>query len=52
MLEQRGLIGSGHVRPPLITPTEAGLARIRSLLAEGEQYLSPVDASFTDRRRD
>lgn len=44
VLEQRGLIRSGYVRPPLITPTEAGLEKIRALLAEGEQYLTPVGA--------
>ena len=43
VLAQRGLIASGYVRPPLITPTDAGLATIRQLLAEGEQYLTPVD---------
>jgi 4-hydroxy-tetrahydrodipicolinate synthase len=31
------------VRPPLITPTEAGLAKMREYLAAGEQYLTPVD---------
>ena len=43
VLEQRGLIASGFVRPPLITPTDAGLATIKKLLAEGEKYLSAVD---------
>jgi len=43
VLEQRGLVASGFVRPPLITPTDAGLVKIRALLAEGEQWLSPVD---------
>ncbi|WP_163509253.1 4-hydroxy-tetrahydrodipicolinate synthase [Fodinicola acaciae] len=42
VLEQRGLVSSGHVRPPLITPTEAGLAKIRQLLAAGEDLLSPI----------
>ena len=46
VLEQRGLIRSGYVRPPLITPTDAGLAQIRTLMAEGEQYLTPVDERF------
>jgi 4-hydroxy-tetrahydrodipicolinate synthase len=32
VLRQRGLIASDHVRPPLITPTETGIARIRALL--------------------
>jgi 4-hydroxy-tetrahydrodipicolinate synthase len=42
VLEHQGLIRSGYVRPPLITPTDAGLAKIRALLAEGEQYLTPT----------
>jgi 4-hydroxy-tetrahydrodipicolinate synthase len=43
VLEQRGLIRSGLVRSPLITPTEAGLVKIKEYLAAGEQYLSPVN---------
>jgi 4-hydroxy-tetrahydrodipicolinate synthase len=43
VLEQRGLIRSAHVRPPLIGPTEPGLSRIRQLLSQGERYLSPAD---------
>jgi len=43
VLEQRGLIRSGYVRPPLITPTDAGLAKMRALLAEGEQYLTSTE---------
>jgi 4-hydroxy-tetrahydrodipicolinate synthase len=43
VLEQRGLIRSGYVRPPLITPTDAGLAQMRTLLAQGEQYLTPTE---------
>jgi 4-hydroxy-tetrahydrodipicolinate synthase len=42
VLEQRGLIRSGYVRPPLITPTEGGIARIRQLMEAGSEYLSPV----------
>ncbi len=42
VLEQRGLIESGFVRPPLITPTPGGLATIAELLKAGEKYLSPV----------
>ncbi|TFC31972.1 4-hydroxy-tetrahydrodipicolinate synthase [Cryobacterium sp. TMT2-18-3] len=53
VLEQRGLIESGFVRPPLITPTDAGIAKMQTLLAAGEQYLSPVDgftvAGFTPK---
>ncbi|MES1212858.1 MAG: dihydrodipicolinate synthase family protein, partial [Leifsonia sp.] len=43
VLEQRGLIRSGFVRPPLITPTDAGLAKMRGYLAEGEAYLTPAE---------
>jgi 4-hydroxy-tetrahydrodipicolinate synthase len=43
VLEQRGLIASGHVRPPLITPSEAGVARIKDFMAEGEKYLTPTE---------
>jgi 4-hydroxy-tetrahydrodipicolinate synthase len=43
VLEQRGLIESGFVRPPLITPTPEGIEKMTKLLAEGEQYLSPVE---------
>ena len=43
VLEQRGLVTSGFVRPPLITPTEAGLVKMRALLAEGEQWLTPTE---------
>ena len=43
VLEQRGLIASGFVRPPLITPTDAGIAQIKKLMTAGEQYLSPVE---------
>ncbi|MEO6532661.1 MAG: 4-hydroxy-tetrahydrodipicolinate synthase [Pseudolysinimonas sp.] len=43
VLEQRGLISSGYVRPPLITPTDAGLAKMRGYLAEGEQYLTSAE---------
>lgn len=51
VLEQRGLIRSGYVRPPLITPTDAGLTKIRQYLHEGEAYLSPVDAQYEIGRR-
>ncbi|MBX3087004.1 MAG: 4-hydroxy-tetrahydrodipicolinate synthase [Cryobacterium sp.] len=43
VLQERGLIRSGHVRPPLIEPTEAGLAKIKSLMNAGAEYLT--DAS-------
>jgi 4-hydroxy-tetrahydrodipicolinate synthase len=43
VMAQQKLIASEYVRPPLITPTERGLTQIRSLLAAGQKYLSPVD---------
>jgi 4-hydroxy-tetrahydrodipicolinate synthase len=43
VLAERGLIASGHVRPPLIGPTPSGLDRIKSLLTEGATYLSPTE---------
>ncbi len=48
VLEQRGLINSGFVRPPLITPTDAGLVTMKQFLAAGELYLSPVDGFTVD----
>ncbi len=35
VLKQQGRITSAHVRPPLVLPSAAGIARIRTLLAEG-----------------
>ena len=43
VLEQRGLITSSFVRPPLIPLTAPGQERVRALLDEGGAYLSPVD---------
>jgi 4-hydroxy-tetrahydrodipicolinate synthase len=43
VLNQRGLIASGAVRPPLIPPTERALVQIRALLVAGEKYLSSVE---------
>ncbi|MFI9761405.1 4-hydroxy-tetrahydrodipicolinate synthase [Streptomyces sp. NPDC051963] len=42
VLHQQGLITSPHVRPPLITPTDAGLVKIRALLAEGGDLTSQI----------
>lgn len=39
VLASLGLIGSGHVRPPLIAPTPGGLARIAELRAPAEHLL-------------
>jgi 4-hydroxy-tetrahydrodipicolinate synthase len=47
VLQQRGLIDSAHVRPPLIGPTDAGLTKIRALLSEGERFLTPTDGFTT-----
>lgn len=43
VLEHRGLIGSGFVRPPLITPTDTGIGKIKALMAEGGGYLTATD---------
>lgn len=42
VLAQQGLIASPHVRSPLIEPTDAGITRIRELMTQGEQYLTPA----------
>lgn len=39
-LEHLGVLPSGHVRPPLITPTAPGRERILALLAEGGEILA------------
>jgi 4-hydroxy-tetrahydrodipicolinate synthase len=39
VLHQEGRLASPHVRPPLITPTETGLVKIRELLAKGTELL-------------
>lgn len=39
VLHQEGRLASPHVRPPLITPTENGIVKIKELLAEGTQLL-------------
>jgi 4-hydroxy-tetrahydrodipicolinate synthase len=43
VLEKQGLIRSGYVRPPLITPTAAGLVTMEAYLAAGESYLTSPD---------
>ena len=43
VLAQRGLIASDYVRPPLITPTPAGLDKIRDYLAAGAEQLTSAD---------
>jgi 4-hydroxy-tetrahydrodipicolinate synthase len=42
LLAERGLLGSGYVRPPLIPLTEAGRARAAELLTGSEHLLSPL----------
>jgi 4-hydroxy-tetrahydrodipicolinate synthase len=44
VLAQRGLIASCCVRPPLITPTGAGIARIQALLAQAGDLAGPGPA--------
>ncbi|WP_314173843.1 4-hydroxy-tetrahydrodipicolinate synthase [Streptomyces winkii] len=44
VLARQGRIASAHVRPPLVQPTEAGLARIRTLLAEGGDLTRQIGA--------
>jgi 4-hydroxy-tetrahydrodipicolinate synthase len=39
VLARAGLISSDHVRPPLVTPTPAGLRRMDALLVEGSPML-------------
>jgi 4-hydroxy-tetrahydrodipicolinate synthase len=42
VLHQQGLISSGYVRPPLVPPSEIGVARIRALLAEGGDLTAQI----------
>lgn len=42
VLAQRGLLGSAHVRPPLIPLTDDGQTRVKTLLAGSEDLLSPI----------
>jgi 4-hydroxy-tetrahydrodipicolinate synthase len=51
VLERMGLIKSGFVRPPLITPTPGGIDKIESLLAEGGKWITPVLPEFDMRRK-
>ncbi|GAB2982561.1 4-hydroxy-tetrahydrodipicolinate synthase [Amycolatopsis acidiphila] len=44
LMAERGLIRSGHVRPPLVPLTQQGREKVRALAAEAEQYLTPVPA--------
>ncbi|XVV07167.1 4-hydroxy-tetrahydrodipicolinate synthase [Actinosynnema sp. CA-248983] len=42
VLADLGRIASGHVRPPLVSPTPAGLARIDALRAQAADLLEPA----------
>jgi len=42
VLKQQGRIGSAFVRPPLVPPSEAAIARIRTLLAEGGDLTTQI----------
>lgn len=43
-LEQLGVLPSGRVRPPLVSPSEGSRARIRELLAANAELVSPARA--------
>lgn len=45
VLHQQGRIASPHVRPPLTSPTEAGLTKIRALLVEGGDLTAQIGAA-------
>lgn len=42
VLARRGLLGSDHVRPPLVPLTDTGQARVSALLDQAGALLSPV----------
>ncbi len=43
LMAERGLISSGHVRPPLIGLTDQGIARVEALVAEAGQSLTEIN---------
>lgn len=49
LMARHGLIGSDHVRPPLVPLTEAGQQKVRALAAAGQQYLTSVDIPTASR---
>ena len=51
VLRRAGLIESEFVRPPLVTPTPPGLARIDALLIEGASMLESPLAELADSLR-
>ena len=51
VLRRAGLIASEYVRPPLVTPTAPGLARIDALLVEGAPMLEEPLIALADSLR-
>ena len=50
VLERGGLISSGHVRPPLVSPSDGGIRAIEELLVQGGTLLhAPLDQLATGR---
>lgn len=49
VLERAGLLTSGYVRPPLVTPTASGQEQIKRLLRAGAGLLSEPLASVVNR---
>ncbi|WP_432828626.1 4-hydroxy-tetrahydrodipicolinate synthase [Dactylosporangium sp. CA-092794] len=52
VLEQAGLLGSGFVRPPLVTPSPAGIEQISRLLAQGAALLDDTVGALAARLAD
>ncbi|MDV6011880.1 4-hydroxy-tetrahydrodipicolinate synthase [Haloechinothrix sp. LS1_15] len=50
VLAQRGLIGTDHVRPPLIPLTSAGQVRVRELLSGAEDLLVTTEGTHDGKR--
>lgn len=49
VLHRSGLIGSGHVRPPLVTPSDAGRAKMDQLLVEGRSMVAGPVRDLAER---
>jgi 4-hydroxy-tetrahydrodipicolinate synthase len=49
VLQQAGLLGSAHVRPPLAPVSEAGQRRITELLRAGAPVLTPPLNGLVER---
>ena len=52
VLAQGGLIASGHVRPPLVEPTPAGIAAIERLAVEGGACCTSRSIDWRRARQD